>query len=114
MNAFLGLTLVYNIGSDRSTGTESQTMYSRVTELMVSLENAIDIPLIQAFRIGSFSLRERSFAPDMVAVQSCGAEEDPGSVIDMEPWAAEEDPSTVFRQSCSQRKFPVCTHSFSI
>jgi hypothetical protein len=110
----LGLTFVYNIGSDRGAGTESQTMYSRVTELMVSLDKAIDIPLIQAFRIGFSSLREWPFAPDMVAVQSCGAEEDPGSATDMEPWAAAADPSTVSHHSCSQRKFTALTYSFSI
>jgi len=89
-------------------------MYSRVTELVISLDNAIDIPWIQACRIGSFSLREWSFALDMVAVQSCGAEEDPGSATDREPWAAVADPSTVSRHSCGKRKFPVSTHSFSM
>ena len=95
----LELTFVYNIGSDRGAGTESQTVYSRITELMVSLDSGFGIPLIQAFRIGSFSLREWSFALDMVAVQSCGAEEDPGSATDMEPWAAVANPSTVSRHS---------------
>jgi hypothetical protein len=113
-DAFLGLTLVYNIGSDRSTGTESQTMNSRVTELMVSLDSVIGTPLIQAFQIGSFSLRGWPFAPDMVAVQSCGAGEDPDSATDMGPWAAVADPSTVFRHSCGKPKFPLYTDSFSI
>jgi hypothetical protein len=110
----LGLTFIYNIGSDRGAGTESQTMYSRVTELMVSLDSVVIIPLIQAFRNGSFSLRGWPFAPDMVAVQSYGAEEDPGSATDMEPWAAVADPSTVSRHSWGKRKFLLYTYSFSI
>jgi hypothetical protein len=89
-------------------------MYGRVTELVVSLDSVAIIPLIQAFRIGSFSLRGWPFAPDMVAVQSCGAEGDPGSATDMEPWAAAADPSTVSHHSCSQRKFTALTYSFSI
>jgi hypothetical protein len=110
----LGLTFIYNIGSDRGAGTESQTMYGRVTELVVSLDSVVIIPLIQAFRNGSFSLRGWPFAPDMVAVQSYGAEEDPGSATDMGPWAAVADRSTVFRHSCGKPKFPLYTHSFSI
>ena len=81
----LGRTLVYNIRSDRGTGTESQTVYSRITELMVSPDSGFGIPLIQAFQTGSFSLRVWSFAPDRVVVQSYGAEEDPGSATDMGP-----------------------------
>jgi hypothetical protein len=110
----LGLTFVYNIGSDRGPGTESQTMYSRVTELMVSLDNVVIIPLIRVFQIGSSFLRGWPFAPDMVAVQSCGAGEDPDSATDMGPWAAVADPSTVFRHSCGKPKFPLYTDSFSI
>ena len=66
---------------------------------MVSLDDAVGVPWTQVYQIGSSSLPEWPFAPDKVAVQSCGAEEDPGSATDMEPWAAVADPSTVSRHS---------------
>jgi len=64
---------------------------------MVSLDDAVGVPWTQVYQIDSFSLPGWPFAPDKVAVQSCDAEEDPGSVTDMGPWAAAVDQSTVYR-----------------
>ena len=72
-------------------------MYSRISELIVSLDDAVGVPWTQVYQTGSFSLPGWPFAPDKVAVQSCGAEEDPGSVTDMGPWAAAADLNTVSR-----------------